>query len=139
MPYKNRLHICTCVIRLVPFASAAFLFLEIVAGVLLPVHAFALQKLIDAVVFAYRHNESPSVFFIPLAGVTGIYLFHAVYEPIKSWCEFLIRRRLNRFFDGIIAGKLQILDYTHLEDSRDLDVIRRVVRCAKNRRICGVK
>ena len=72
MLYKNRLQICTCVIRLVPFASAAFLFLEIVAGVLLPVHAFALQKLIDAVVLAYRHNDSPATFFIPLACVTGI-------------------------------------------------------------------
>ena len=118
MPYKSRLHICTCVIKLVPFSSIAFLFLEIVVGVLLPVHAFALQKLIDAVVFAYRHNESPATFFIPLAGVTGIYLFHAVYEPIKSWCDFLIRLRFNRFFDEIIAGKLKMLDYTHLENIR---------------------
>lgn len=132
MPYKNRFHICTCVIRLVPFSSIAFLFLEIVAGVLLPVHAFALQKLIDAVVFAYRHNESPATFFIPLAGVTGIYLFHAVYEPIKSWCSFLIGKRLNRFFDEIIAGKLQMLDYTHLENSRNLDVIRRVEETSGN-------
>lgn len=132
MFYINRLYMCICVINRIKFFSIAFLFLEIIEGMLLPINVFAIQNLIDKIIFAYKYNENLSVVFFPLASVIGIYLFHSIYEPVKSWCEFLMRQQLNLFFDGIIVNKLKVIDYTHLENSNDLDVIRRVEEISGN-------
>ena len=95
-------------------------------GLLLPFTAYAYQKLVDDIIFAYNSKNSIEFFIASLLFVIGIYVFQAVEEPIEKYAAFLIRQRVNYAFDKKITNKLKDIEYSYYENSEYLDLINRV-------------
>jgi ATP-binding cassette subfamily B protein len=64
--------------------------------------------------------------------ISGIYVFQAVEEPVEGYCDFLLRQRLNYWFDSNNIEKISRLEYSHFENSGDLDLINRMDGSAGN-------
>ncbi len=132
MEYKNKAAICLSVIRSGKAASWVFLLCKLLMGLILPFTAYAYQKLIDNIIAAYSSKRGIEFFITSLLFVIGIYIFHAVEEPIENYADFLIRQRVNYSFDKRIANKLKDTEYSYFENSEDLDLINRVQGASGN-------
>lgn len=126
MRYKGKIQICLLVFKCGKFASFIFLIFKLLAGLLLPFTAYVYQILIDEIIFSFQNTASGITFVEPLIMIVGIYFFQAIEEPIESYCNFLLRQRLNYWFDKKNIDKLTKIKYSHFENSEDLNLINRI-------------
>jgi ATP-binding cassette subfamily B protein len=126
MRYKSKVQISLLVLKHGKFAAVFFIICKIFAGILLPVTAYAFQKLIDGIISSFQAEATDITFIVPLLIIAGIYAFQAIEEPIESYCDFLMRQRLNYWFDTNNIGKLTKIKYSCFENSEDLDLINRI-------------
>ncbi|MCM1244753.1 MAG: ABC transporter ATP-binding protein/permease [Roseburia sp.] len=132
MKYKSKLQINLKVLTCGRLAAVIFILCRLLAGVLLPFTAYAFQKLIDEIISSFQARDTDITFVIPLLMVVGIYFFQALEEPVEKYCEFILRQRLNYWFDTSCVDKLKRIKYSHFEDSKDLDLINRIDGTAGN-------
>ena len=126
MRYKSKIQISMMVLKYGKFAAVIFTICKLLAGVLLPFTAYAFQQLIDEVISSFQENSTNITFVVPLLMITGIYTFQAIEEPIENYCDFILRQRLNYWFDTNNINKLTKIKYSHFENSDDLDLINRI-------------
>lgn len=126
MKYRSKLQIILRVLLCGKMVAAFYILCKLLAGILLPFTAYAFQKLIDEIISSFQVKDTGITFTIPLLMIVGIYFFEAIEEPIESYCEFILRQRLNYWFDTNCIDKLTKIKYSHFENSKDLDLINRI-------------
>ena len=126
MKYKSKMQINFLVIKCGKLAAVIFALSKLVAGILLPFTAYVFQKLIDEIILSFQVKEETTNFVIPILLVAGIYCFQAIEEPIEQYCKFLLKQRLNYWFDTNCINKLAKIKYSYFENSDDLDLINRI-------------
>ena len=126
MRYKSKIQICLFVLNSERFISVIIVIIKLLAGLILPLTAYAFQTLIDEIIFTFQNDKTGITFVTPLLMIVGIYIFQAVEEPIESYCYFLLRQRLSYWFDIKNINKMTKIKYVHFENSTDLDLINRI-------------
>lgn len=132
MEQKNKAMICLSVVKCGKIVSVIYLICKFLMSLSLPYTAYAYQRLIDDMIYAYNNKSSIEYFIMSLLLVIGIYMFQAIEEPVENYAAFLIRQRVNYFFDKKITNKLKDIEYSYFENSDDLDLINRIESASGN-------
>ena len=78
------------------------------------------------IILSFQAGQFAATIITSLVMITAIYAFQAIDEPIERYCDLIIRQRLNHWFDSKNIYKISKIEYTYLENSKDLDLINRV-------------
>lgn len=124
--YKTKRQISLIVLKYGKFATVVFILCKLLSGFLFPFTAYVFQNLIDEIISTFQTKDTFATLITPLLMIASIYIFQAIQEPTESYCDYLIRQRLNYWFDTQNIDKLTKIKYAYFENSEDLDLINRI-------------